>query len=114
MLFLTRQASQAANQEQGIVGSQSTAGSDCPRGGHDLFDPGKPTLLADWQPESPAAEADDDVGVGLTDAHFAAALEIPAGEQGTGRDQEVFLPGERKTRLEEQLAAIGGGDLATP
>ena len=38
--------------------------------------------------------------------------ELPADEYAERRNQNVLLPGERETTLEQELAAIAAGDLA--
>jgi len=101
-------------QEAGVLGVERQARRGGRGVGDDAAEVRVPALGLDLQEESPGADPEHDVGVGPADLHRLIAGQSRAGEERRGTDQDLVGPGETEAAVDQELAAVGGGDRARP
>ena len=106
------QAAQGVGEGPGVGRMEPQPRRGGPDGRHRAVDVGEADARAGRQPDRPRPGAEGDLVAREADVEAVVAGQLGAGEERAGRDEQVAGPGEREPAQHEELAAVGGGDLA--
>jgi hypothetical protein len=109
--IVARQAIDRVGEAPRVGGVEAEPGGGM-LGRHGTVDVGEPHARPDGQPDRPRAGAERHPVAGQADVDAVVAGQLRPREEQPAIDEQVARPGECQAPLDQELAAVGGGQLA--